>query len=50
MSLLVYFGCDEYSRRVAKERRLFARLAEPKGLNCSGNRGIETWVAENENM
>lgn len=51
MSLLVYFGgCDEYSRRAAQDTRLFARLAELKGLNGSCNRGIETWVAENKNM
>lgn len=46
MSLLVYLGgCDEYSRRVAQDRRLFARLAELEWLNRNCNRSIETWVA-----
>jgi hypothetical protein len=46
MSSLVYFGgCDEYCRREAKDRGLFARLAELKWLNRTCNRGIEAWAA-----
>lgn len=46
MSLLVYFGgCDEYSRRAAKDRDLFTWLYELRWLNSACNRCIETWVA-----